>query len=216
MGLERLPPVPWPTPPPKTVPASTPQLQKVEPSQPVINYRRILGGLAWPEEGHPGFICVLSELPIDTSKTFDVRLPTFEVIAEMPISSVAGLEAVFMSIRDLRCPSLFTDLDRKYYSFIRDFNQVRRTVGSNIHLKQTRSSSLEAALLKVKDMVGGGRLKFPTPSITRNQLSSFSKADLKDAFPHFAVRALAMVIDAFKPGDVNAVVTEAPRLSAWY
>lgn len=216
MGLERLPHVPWPTPPPKANPPATPQINPPEPSQPVVNSRRALGGLVWPEEGHPGFICVLSELPMDISRTFEVSLPSLEVAAEMSMASLSGLPAVLAALKTLRCAHLYTDLDKKNYAFIRDFNRDRRESGSFVQLKQTRSSSLESALIKIKDTIGGKRLKFPPVSVVRSQLSSFSKADLKHDVPFFAVRALSMVIDAFKSSEPVSAVVEVPRLSSWY
>ena len=219
MGLERLPNVEWPAPPPRTVvsgrPVSAPPPIPVK-NLPAAYSRRTLAGLVWAEEGNPFFCCVVTEKPVDISRSLDTLTPSFEVLAEFSTTSFPALATFFLTLRNWRCVSLYTRLDTKDHTFIRDFNTFKRTNGVNLSLKATRSSTFEASLLKIKDIIKDKHLLFPEPSIVKAQLASFSKADLKNSMDFYAIRALCFVIDAFKTPSAISEFTSPHNPSAWY
>jgi hypothetical protein len=216
MGLERLPNPTWPVPPPSArKKAAVGPLMPIPVSALPVS-RRSLAGLSWPEEGHPAFCCVVTEIPVDRSVVFELSGPSFEIISEFETFSLPVLFVYFQTLRDFRCVSLYTKPDQKYYTYIRDFNVFKRENNLNLALKASRSSSFEASLLKIKDIIASNRLQFPLSSVVKAQLAAFSKADLKNETDFYAVRALSMVVGSFTSHSSNSAFVEQPSVSAWY
>lgn len=216
MGLERLPNLDWPAPPPSARKIAAVATQDPAPESAVAFSRRSLAGLSWPEEGHPAFCCVVSEVPVDRSVTFESVGPSFEIISEFETFSLPALFTYFQTLRNFRCASAYTKLDQKYYTYIKDFSVFKRESNLNLSLKMSRSSSFEASLLKIKDVIASHRLKFSVSSIVKAQLAAFSKADLKNETNFYAVRALSMVIGSSTAHSNNPAFIEPPTSSAWY
>jgi hypothetical protein len=219
MGLEKLPSVEWPVPSPrKTATAVTVVIPAPVPvaNLPASYSRRTFAGLTWAEEGNPFFCCVVTEKPVDVSRSLDTLTPCFEIVSEFSTPSFPALATYLLTLRQWRCAYLFTRLDTKDHTFIRDFNTFKRTNNVNLALKATRSSTFEASLLKIKDVIHNKHLIFPDTSTIKAQLASFSKTDLKNEVSFYAIRALCYVIDAFKTPSAAPVFTEVPNPSAWY
>ena len=184
-----------------------------EPKQPAD---RIFAGLVWAESGNPFFYCVIGEKRSDKSKSFDESKPVLEILGEDELrtfTELTGALEIFPLLH--RCNTVYTVLEPKYLTYVRNFNTWRRDKKTKIVLKQTKSSSFEASLLQIKELIGEKRLIFPEDSIIKAQLTVFSKSNLKDAVDFYAVRALTLVIDAFQKKTVLET-TEVPNLRAWY
>jgi len=182
----------------------------------VINTKKLVAGLAWPDEGYPGFLCVVSERPTDVSSTFDLVKPTVEILYEYESLLLEGVFPRLLSLARMGCRDIYTDLKPENNSYIREFNQFKRRTLLQVALRQTRSSSFEASVLKIKEFVASKRLIMKPDSITKGQLTRFSKVDLKHEAEFFAVRALGMAIHAFKSTDfLHSEPTEVDP-SAWY
>jgi hypothetical protein len=123
-------------------------------------------------------------------------------------------------LSDFRCPFIYVDMNARFYTFIRDFNQWKRESNQKISLRPTRSSTFEASLLQIRDFITSKSLIFPTNSMIRSQLTSFSKADIIHPSKFFAIRALGMVIGAFvdknNRSNTPPGATSIPSLSSWY
>ncbi len=172
-------------------------------------------GLAWAESGNPFFYCVIGEKRSDKIKSFDDTEPILEIVHEGEYKVFAELTEAFEILKGLRCSTIYTILEPRYLTFIRNFNHWRRVEKSNLAFKQTKSSSFESSLLKIKELIGEKRLLFPEESIIKAQLTIFSKSNLKDAVDFYAVRALTMVIDAFGK-QVARETDEIPNMKGWW
>jgi hypothetical protein len=212
----QLPPPKWPLPPPVKGAKTTKPTETPIPVANLQGSRRIFAGLSWPVDGNPAFCCVVAEIPTDTALSFEFQVPALAVVAEFSTVSFSGLLNFFSELRTMRCTSVYTSLDAQYFTFIRDFNQAKRLNRMNVALRQTRSSSFEASLLKIKEIVTSKKLTFLEDSTIRSQLTSFSKVDLKNENHFYAIRAFSMVIDAFKPEHRGIQTASSPDPSAWY
>ena len=139
-------------------------------------------------------------------KSFDEALPVIEIINEGEAKTFKDLTDQLELVHKLHCKSVYVILDQRYLTFIHSFNQWRRGGRIPLVLKHTKSSSFEASLLTIKELIGEKRLIFPPDSTIKSQLTAFSKTSLKDAVDFYAVLALTMVIDAF--GKQKAVESE--------
>jgi hypothetical protein len=175
-----------------------------------------LCGLSWPESGSPFFFCVAGEKRDEKDKSFDDPTSTIEIIYEHECRTMTELTDSMEMLKGLHCQSVFTILEPKYLTYIRAFNTWRHEDHSKIILKQTKSSSFEASLIKVKELIGDKRLKFPERSVVRSQLTVFSKSNLKDSDNFFAVKALTMVVDVFGKKATTAGTDEVPNQRGWW
>ena len=184
-------------------------------------------GLAWAEFGNPFFLCIIGEKRHDATTSFITPDPTLEIVGEEEIKTFRNLTDTLESLPSLyHCNTIYTVMEPKYLTFIRNLNNWRRVENVKIALKPTKSSSLESSLLKVKELIMDKRLLFPPNSIIKSQLSTFSKTSLKDADNFYAVRALTMVIDVFgkpKVAEMSEIKdsedgkeVKPPNMKAWW
>ena len=170
-------------------------------------------GLAWPVDGNNGFMCIITRREPDKEKVLDASNEFYEIIQEIEEPS---LRSIYMKISN---PSalrgIYAENDSKFESFIRDFYKWRRETSNQIKIRATATSSFEAGVLKIRDMVNENLIKFPDESKTRAQLRVFSKTSLNNKYEFNAVVALSNVVTSFKKNTTRIQETE-PKLSAWY
>ncbi len=208
--MATLPPPEWPKHPSRVL------KDKIQGIPSVINTKKLAAGLAWPDEGYPGCICIVSEKPVDISSTFDLIHPTIEILVEYEAPVLSELLPRLLLMGKLGCREMYADLDKKNLAFIREFNQYRRMYNTSVVLRQTRMSSFESAVLKIKEYVAAKRLIMKPTSVLRAQLTRFSKLDFKHEAEFYAVRALGMAIHAFKPTELRSIPAQEVDISAWY
>jgi hypothetical protein len=176
-----------------------------------MSENKIYAGLSWPEKGNTGYYCVVRENPVPEDKKFVKGDPSIEIVRE-------GLVEGFSFLKDLKkdhCSYIYTMLENKYNSFIRDFSDYKRENNIDIRLRNAPIPAPEAAILKIKEFIKEKRIIFPEDSLVRSQLTVFSKDTLLDPVPAYAVRALCMVIGKFKKPRTSTPTT-GPKLSAWW
>lgn len=172
-----------------------------------------LAGMTWPEDGNPGFLCVLVESREALDKTMEIPKDRLEVVYEYE-SGV--LYDVFEEIRKQKwLLGVYAPNDSKYQSFVREYYQWRRDTGCTVPLKSPNISSFEAGIMKIKSYVAKKSLVFSDTSIVKAQLRSFSKLSIKDEGSFFAVSALANVINSFTKRTVSEPEKE-PNIRGWY
>ena len=174
-----------------------------------------LCGLTWASSGSPFFYCLVGEKREVKEKGFDEPEAIIEVTMEGEYRTFKELTDAFEWFPGFHCREVYTVLEPRYLTFIRSFNDWKRKEKAKLALKQTKSSSFEASLLRVKELIGEKRLIFPEESAVKSQLTVFSKANLKDNDNFYAVKALTMVIDSFtRKTTVNE--EEKPTSRGWW
>ncbi len=175
-------------------------------------------GLAWPQEGYPAYYCICGSQIESGEGTFETPKTTVKLLSEGEGETMdAVLKALKPELTKKKCEYVHTVLQQERYSqFVRDFNRWKRDENVNARLKQTFSRSFEASVLKIKDLLNEKRLSIPLISLTRRQLSIFSKADLKNDSSFYAVRALAMVIDGYYERKQPKIDEKTPKVRAKY
>lgn len=171
------------------------------------------GGLAWPVDGNNGFMCILTKREPDRENTIDATGEFYEIIQEIEEPSLRSIYMKIENISALR--AVYAENDTKFDSFIRDYYKWRRETSNQIKIRPTSTSSFEAGILKIRDMINENLIKFPDESKTRAQLRVFSKASLKNKYEFNAVVALSNIVTSFKKNIIRPQDTE-PKLSAWY
>jgi hypothetical protein len=204
---------PWPQKPPKTTPGTLPDSSPV---QSISGSYRSLGGLSWPEEGYPGFLCVVIEKPVDISSSFDIPIPNIEIVYESPFQSFTDLAKLLSVLANFRCATIYVDISRDNFTFLRDFNAHKKQNGIKVSLKSTNSSGFEPSLMQIRDIIASKHITFPVNSIIRSQLSTFSRNDVLHPMRFYAIRALCMVIGRFKAKPSPTAVESVPNLRSWY
>ena len=175
-----------------------------------------LAGLTWPESGYPFYYCVIKEKRESKEKTFDLLdNSVLEIFDEGEAPTFKDLVEVLKLLPHLGCHTIYSIIEERYLTYIRSFNNWKRKERVSLSLKQTKSSSFEASLITVKELIGDKRLIFPAESMIKSQLTIFSKASLKDQTASYAVKAMTMVIDAFQKKE-KAVEEEVPSMKAWW
>lgn len=173
----------------------------------------MIGGLTWPEDGNPCFVCLLQRKLQKTEETLEQPTSLVEIVKELEFPGLLQmLEALF---KESKIDALYAPMDIKYASFVSDFNRWRREHLPSLHLKAARISSFEAGILKIREMLSEKNLKFQDDSIVKSQLRIFSKTSLKNEKDFYAVSALTNVISVFKTPH-HSIESKSPRLSAWY
>jgi hypothetical protein len=174
---------------------------------------RVIGGLAWPEDGHPAFYCLVAEKVRPREASIETPERYFEIIHEFKSEN---LPVLFEDLRpQKKVEVLYAPNDAKYYSYIREFTKWRRSVGGSIMMKASNISSFEAGVIKIKELVLGKIIIFPEGSMVRRQLKVFSRLSLKEEREFYGVSALTHCIGAFRqPSSAEPVKELSMRL--WY
>lgn len=173
----------------------------------------MIGGLTWPEDGNPCFVCLLQKKTQKNEETLEEPTSLIEIVKELEAPGlIQMLEVLF---KEKKIEALYAPMDLKYASFVADFNRWRREHFPSLHLKAARISSFEAGVLKIREILSDKQLKFPDDSIVKSQLRIFSKASLKNEKDFYAVSALTNVISVFRTPH-RRIESNSPRLSAWY
>jgi hypothetical protein len=153
---------------------------------------KIFGGLTWQIEGNPGFFCLITEKVQKEEKTFNENRDYIEISNEIECSNMPDLYKQIKDIKNMQ--AIYVQADPKYHSFIRDFNRWKRDNHFPIKLRETKTSSFEAGVLKIREYVTDKKIVFKDDSIIKAQLKIFSKNSLKNESDFYAVSALCNVI----------------------
>jgi len=172
---------------------------------------KTLTGMVWPDKGQPAYYCVIREKVEPKEKSFDDKEPVLEVLQE-------GLVEDYSFLKDLKkqkCSNIYTTIEQKYNSYMKDFNRYKRENSIDVRLRQSDSSSFEAAILKVKEFIKNKRIEFKDDSLIKMQLTVFSKETLLDPLQAYAVRSLCMVIGQFKKSIKTETSKEYDHKAWW-
>ena len=174
---------------------------------------KVLSGLSWPEEGLPGFYCVVAEKIKPITGSLGTPATYLEIIHEFESPS---LLPIFEDMRNCKkIEAVYAPNDLKYASFYREFTRWRREENANVHLRASNVSSFEAGVIKIKEYVLKKTLVFSEQSIIKRQLRVFSKLSLKEEKEFYGVSALTHVISVFrKTSSAGSTEELSPRL--WY
>jgi hypothetical protein len=173
----------------------------------------MIGGLSWNEDGNPAFCCLVNRRQQKAEETLETPKVYIEIVKEIEAPTLRDLFDKLNS--EGRITDIYAQKGAKYNSFIRDFMDWKRQSNPSLKLKCSSTSSFEAGVLKIKELVLKNEIKFPEQSKIRSQLRIFSKLSLKSESQFYAVGALTNVIGEFRPRP-NATVQKDPKLSAWY
>jgi hypothetical protein len=169
--------------------------------------------MVWPDNGNPGFLCVVVEKSQSPEKTLEKPIETLDVTVEFATNTITEL---CQKIKDEKhLDAVYVSGDSKYQSYIREYMRWRRDENCKVILRCPQVSSFEAGVLKIKEYTAKGLLTFGTDSIIKAQLRVFSKLSLKNEGEFYAVSALTQVINSFKK---RTVVSQEHELSikSWY
>jgi len=150
-----------------------PEAKKPSASPPVSSR---LCGLTWAESGNPFFHCVVGEKREAREKSFTEEDPVIEIIDEGEAKTFSELKQSLHVLPGLQCSVIYTSIEPKYLTFIHSFMAWKREEKAKLLLKQTKSSSFEASLLRIKELIAEKKLVFPAESTIKSQLTIFSKS----------------------------------------
>lgn len=174
---------------------------------------RVYGGLAWPIDGNPAFFCLLSDKKQEKEKTLDEPLTYYEISHETESHSLVQM---FEKIKEIsRIHAIYVATGPKFINYAHELSKWRRENASGIQIRATQLSSFEAGIIKIKEYVEKGSLKFPEKSKVKAQLQILSKQSLKNENEFYAVQALCHVIGAFSRNRLTAE-EKVPNIKAWY
>ena len=172
---------------------------------------KVLCGMCWPDRGRPSYYCIIQEKHEGKETTFDEKEPTLEIIKEAVVEDYSFIK----DFKKQKCSNIYTHLESKYNSYIRDFNRYKREENIDVRLRQSDASSFEASILKVKEFIKNKRLTFPEESLIKSQLTVFSRETLLDPISAYAVRSLCMVIGQFKK-KIKEVPSVELKQNIWW
>jgi hypothetical protein len=178
--------------------------------------RKIACGLVWPDKGMPAYYCILSEHTGDKTVTFDPLSPPIQILQEGKAETISELRKTFKALPKQYLKTIYTYAEPKYANYVRDFNRWKRDENVDARLVNTKATSFEASILKIKEIIKDNRLNFPFQSAIRQQLASFSIESLKDESHFYAVRALSLVIWAFDKRKPDTEAEVVPKLNSWW
>ena len=174
---------------------------------------RVYGGLSWPVEGSPVFLCVLAERRKKEEKTLELPRQYLEVIYEIEKDNLFELYPLIKEQKKLQ--AIYAHNENKYISYVYDFNKWRREQHPNLRLRASTASSFEAGVMKIKELVLNKEIVFPETSTVKEQLKVFSKLSLKNEPEYYAVSALTCVVGAFVK-RMSGSVKEEHSQKLWY
>jgi hypothetical protein len=174
-------------------------------------HNKIIGGLQWPEEGSPAFLCLLTERKQNKTESLEPQIEYLDILKEYEGQTISDLvEQIDEDINVIYAPK-----DRKFTTFIRDFNIWRREKSVGVQLRPAVSSSFESGILRIKDFIKSNKLRFPEKSVVREQLKIFSKLSFKSQCDFYAVAALSHAVSAIRTRTQENEEVE-PDMDSWY
>ena len=173
---------------------------------------KIIAGLQWAEEGKPNFLCLLVEQKQNIQDSLEPETEYLSITKEIEAETITELTD---KLKDVEINIIYAPNDKKYTTFIRDFNAWRREEGKTFQFKPAVQSSFESGILKIKDFIKNGKLKFLGDSIIKKQLKIFSELSYKTKSEFYAVEALAHAISAIRKRN-DKITEQEPEHSSWY
>jgi hypothetical protein len=174
---------------------------------------KILGGVSWPNDGQPAFLCAIEVKHLDTTKSFDMPSVIYDITHEVQCASLGELFDAIKSIPHLQ--AVYTKNDTKYRNFIYEYSRWKRSSSCDVRVRGTNTVSFESGVLKIKEFITKKILVFGNDSIIRGQLKIFSKLSLKNESEFFAVAALSNVITSLV-NERQPTVDNDNNISDWY
>ena len=172
---------------------------------------RVLGGMSWPEDGNPAFLVLVTERRQSIEESLEPQLEYLEIINEIEGQTIRELTDQIEEDINI----IYVSKDKKYFSYIRDFNIWRREENEYLQIRPTASSSFESGIIKIKDFIRNDKIVFPDESKVREQLKIFSDASFKTPSNFYAVVALSNAIcsirERIEEGD-----KEECDIKAWH
>lgn len=172
---------------------------------------KIIGGLCWPEDGNPAFLVLLSERKQKKEESLDPQIEYVEIIKEIEGQTVDTLVSQIKDSIDV----IYFPTAAKYRTFIIDINTWRKENNISVRFSSSVNSSFESGILKIKDFIKLGKLKFPVESKVREQLKIFSKLSFKSQSDFYAVVALSCAISAIRKREEGSKEEER-SIKNWY
>ena len=174
---------------------------------------RMIGGLTWPEDSNPGFLCIVIEKEPAKDASMEVPQLYYEVSDEFASHS---LLEIFDHIKTLKhLGGIYTKNDTKYQNFIRDYAKYRRAEGISARLMLSQTTSFEAGIMKIKEFISKKLIIFHDDSTVKAQLKIFSKLSLKNEPEFYAVSALTQVVNSLQKRPAS-ISEKEPPIKNWY
>lgn len=178
---------------------------------------KLYGGLTWPDEGNPAFFCLVAEKKEKAEDKLEKQEEYLEIIKEIESHSLIELlDLIKDTVKQKnKIDAIYAQNDKKYISYILEFSRWKRENSIEIPLRMSQTSSFEAGVLKIKDLIKEKKLKFPDDSTVKAQLRVFSNISLKNEKGYYAVSSLTHIIAAFRK-RITPTNTKIPSIKAWY
>jgi len=167
---------------------------------------KVICGLVWPELGYPAFACIIKE---------QSEISGYDSVSNLIISDeieAPTIPDLTKKMEKMKFMRIYADNDQKYFNYIKEFSKFKREKG--FPLSATKSMSIEASMLKVREYIKDKKITFPDNSIVRRQLASFSRQSLKDNLEFNGVRALANAIWGFEKRKEEIITV--PKIQGWW
>lgn len=164
------------------------------------------GGLLWPAEESPGYLCILGQRP----KYNKARRKPLVLLAEHQVDLPKQMiEAIAEEVRRLLCRSFYVDYNERNLNYQDTLEQ---------YLKRFNYGKVDVSPPYLKDWITGclsidqwgtdGALKIPEGSILREQIENHTFEDRKESRrgPFYAMDALRCVLGSFEQEPARPVV----------
>jgi len=186
-------------------------LEEVEKKEVKEIPKKIIGGLAWPEEGNPAFLVLVSEKRQSAEESLEPQIDYLEIIKELEGQTIQ--ELVDQIEDDINI--LYVSKAAKYSTYIRDLGQWKRNEMEYIQIKPAANSSFESGIMKIKDFIKGNKIRFPEKSKVKEQLKIFSDLSYKTPSSFYAVVALSNAICSIRERNIETSEQEH-NIKDWY
>jgi hypothetical protein len=174
---------------------------------------KIVAGLTFPKDGFPAFLCIVKSGIKTNIETFKNPEELIRITDEVEAITIGQ---IFNKLKDFTgLTHIYTEINSKNHSYINEFRNWKFSAGSQITLRTSTTSSFEAGILTIKDMLTEGRLVFCDNSKVKSQLQTFSKLSLKNESEFYAVAAFTHIMGVFKKPHLQSDgVAKKPQ--SWY